>query len=361
MSPVWKAVLGVAAALVAANLALGELDDATQGPRGPASSSFATSPSGVAAYAELLERYGHPVLRLREEIGDARLDPAATVVLLDPPGLTPDETASISDFVGAGGRVIASGSGAATLGGDLQLRPTGPRDVTDPDDALRSVERVRTAGEGVWVDGAGARILLRSPTAPLLLEERDGSGRTFLLADASPLQNRLLGEADNAALGLELAGDPSRPVVFVESIHGYGEATGIAAIPARWWWVLGGLALAAVLFALAAGRRFGPPERLRRALLPPRAEFADAVATSLAKARPRAEAVATVRRVVRERLARSARVTVDAEDDAFRRAASGLRLDEDGVDAALGRAADDAALLALGRLLGDLERKETRV
>lgn len=360
MSPVWKAVLGIGAGLVAVNLALGELDDATRGPQGPASSSFATTPRGSAAYAELLERYDHPVLRLRAQLADAELDPDATLVLLDPPGLIAEERAALSNFVAAGGRLIAAGRAIATLGGDLELRQRGPRDAVDQGGALRSVERVRTAGEGVWDGVTQARIVLGTPRAPLLLEEREGSGRAFLLADSSPLQNRLLGEADNAALGVELAGAPPRPVVFVESIHGYEEATGVAAIPKRWWWVLGGLALAALLFALASGRRLGPPERERRELAPPRAEFADAVATALAKSRPRREAVATARRIVRERLTRAARLPVDAGDDAVRRAAGELRLDDSEVEIVLGQAEDDRALLALGRLLVDIERKEAR-
>jgi hypothetical protein len=124
--------------------------------------------------------------------------------------------------------------------------------------------------------------------------------------------------------------------------------------------VLGGLALAGVLFAVAAGKRFGPPEREERELPPPRAEFAEALATSLARVRPRSGAVETVRRVVRERLARAARVPPDGDDEALRRAAAELRVDAADVEAALSRRSDDEALLALGRLLGELERKEAR-
>ena len=88
-------MLGVAAAVVAMNIALAEIDDATRAPKGPDSSSFATTPRGVAAYAELLERYDHPVLQLRAELDEARLDPAATVVLLDPGALAAEELAAL--------------------------------------------------------------------------------------------------------------------------------------------------------------------------------------------------------------------------------------------------------------------------
>ena len=361
MSTGWKVVLGVAAALLAVNIGLRAVDDATRDPEGPASSSFSTTPLGAAAYAELLERYEHPVIRLRQDLAEAKLDPGATLVLLDPGQLGLDDLAVLSRLVSLGGRVIASGQGAAALGSELELEPRGAPAVRDVDDALRSVDRVRTAGEGSWSAVGEERVLLGTNGAPLLVEHRVGSGRAFLLADSSPLQNRLLAEADNAALGLELAGPRRRPVVFVESVHGYGEATGIQAIPRRWWWVLGGLAIAALLHALASGKRFGPPEREHRELPPPRAEFADAIATSVAKTRPRSRAVATARRVVRERLARAARLPIDAPADSFRRAAGELRLDGGSVDTLLGERVDDGALLELGQLLGDLERKEARV
>ena len=361
MSRPWKAVLGVAAAVVAMNIALGEIDDATRAPKGPDSSSFATTPRGVAAYAELLDRYDHPVLQLRAELDEARLDPRATVVLLDPGALAAEELAALGDFARAGGRLVASGSAAGPLAGDLDVVPSGQVHVADNAGAIPFVERVRTAGEAAWDGVTQARVLLGPRRAPFLLEQRIGAGRAFLLADSSPLQNRLLAGADNASLGLHLAGAPRRPVVFVESPHGYGKATGITAIPGRWWWVLGGLAASALLYALATGKRFGPPEREHRELPPPRAEFADAIATSLAKTRPRSRAVETVRRVVRERLARAARLSPDASDDSFRRAAGELRLGDGGIDALLGRRSDDATLLELGQLLGELERKEARV
>ena len=53
----------------------------------------------------------------------------------------------------------------------------------------------------------------------------------MLLADTSPLQNRLLGKADNAALALALAA--TGPSTFVETVHGYGPHAGSRRCPAR--------------------------------------------------------------------------------------------------------------------------------
>src|SRR5205823_2322401 len=125
-------------------------------------------------------------------------------------------------------------------------------------------------GRAVPVLGAGRRTLLARST--------DGRGTIELLADSSPLRNRLLDRRDDAALALELAGPPRRAAVFVESVHGYGEATGLAAIPTSWRWTLGGLALAGAVLVLARGRRLGPPEPLARELPPPRREYVESLA-----------------------------------------------------------------------------------
>ena len=55
--------------------------------------------------------------------------------------------------------------------------------------------------------GAGRRAARARRRDPRCSRSRSaGRGRALLLADAAPLQNRLLGRADNAALGLALAG-----------------------------------------------------------------------------------------------------------------------------------------------------------
>ena len=56
----------------------------------------------------------------------------------------------------------------------------------------------------------------------------------MLLADDSPLQNAWLARDDNARLALGLAGPNTRPVEFFETYHGYGESSGLGAVPDRW-------------------------------------------------------------------------------------------------------------------------------
>ena len=198
------------------------------------------------------------------------------------------------------------------------------------------VRRVRTAGDGRWALGGPDQRVLAGDEGTLLLVARAGRGRIALLADSSPLQNRLLGEADNAALALALSGPG--PLTFVESVHGYGPARGLAALPARFGWALIGLALAALVFMVARGRRLGPPEPERRDLPPPRRAYVDALAATMARGRDREEAVAPVREEARRRLARRAGSRPDADATAWREAGLAAGLEADEAQALSGRA-----------------------
>jgi hypothetical protein len=109
-----------------------------------------------------------------------------------------------------------------------------------------------------------------------------------VLANPSPLQNRGLADADNAKLALNLAGPAARPVAFLESVHGYAEATGLRALPASAKWALLGLLLSGVAFAWSRWRRLGPVERGEDdELPPPRAAYIDALAATLERAQGR--------------------------------------------------------------------------
>jgi hypothetical protein len=177
-----------------------------------------------------------------------------------------------------------------------------------------------------------------------------GSGTVELLADSSPLQNRLLGSADNAAFGLALAGPPNRPVEFLESYHGYGTGSGLSALPLAWKLLLGGLGLAALVYMVARGQRFGPPEEEGRSLAPPRREYVDSLAAVVARSKRRDAAVRPVRREARDAVLRRASLPPDVEDDAVRVAAKRLGLVDEDTEALLQPARTDADVIALGRV-----------
>jgi hypothetical protein len=305
-------IAGVSLALVpVAGWALARV---TREPSGPDFSSYATAPRGVAAYASLLGRLGHPVARLRKRPADAALDPAATVILLEPDVITSGDIEALRAFVRAGGRLVGSPS---TFGSWPQLVGGGSFTFTDDDGATarRAALAPEVAGV-VAIDKAGSRVFEDTgPALPIVATSRgavatvasaESGGRVVVLADATPLQNRLLGRADNAALAARIAGPPARPVVFVESVHGYGEAIGLAALPSRWWWTLGGVCVAALLLMWARGRRLGGAEAEERELPPPRRLYVESLGALVARSRAAPELVAPLQARARRLLARRA-------------------------------------------------------
>ena len=292
-----RAVVAVLGAVVGVNLLLGSFGSifGSGHPGGPVSSSFSTGGAGLEGYADLLRKAGHPVVRWREGVAKAPLDPSATVVVADPGKLSRADRQALAAFVRSGGRLVVAGPSGAGLLGEVTGTEVGtdrgdPSDELQgwlPVDGLQGTERY-TGDEGSrWTD-AGPLL----PAAgdgddgrPWILVGDVGAGSVVALADAAPLHNAHLAEADNARLGLVAAGGPERPVVFLESVHGYG-ATGLSALPAAWRWSGGGLVLALAVGMWAAGARFGPPEPSRRALRPPRADHVEAVAADLQAVTP---------------------------------------------------------------------------
>jgi hypothetical protein len=352
-------------ALIAFNLVLRGVEELTHEPGGPQSSSYATAPHGLAGYAELLERAGRRTVRLRERPRASRLDPGTTAVVLDAPSLAPADAAALRRFVRRGGRLVTGGASATTSWLRPLLGGSGPELASEgsaaavpiaPLPELAAVHTVRTLGRASWRRTGAALPALAGDTGVLLAVADAGRGRVALLADASPLQNRLLAEADNAALGLGLAGPNGRAVVFVESVHGFSEETGLAAIPLRWWWTLSGVAAAALVFMVARGRRLGPAELPSRPLAPPRRDYVESLAAILARTERPAEALAPLGRHVRQLIATRFGVEADREPA---RAAAALGVEEAELRAALdpARAAD---IVPAGRVLVRALRLERR-
>jgi hypothetical protein len=373
-----RIVLLVLVAVVALNLLGAAIDAATGGtPGGPRSSTYATGGDGLAAYYDLLGGFGHPVARLRQRPAAGVLDPSTTVVVLDPQDIQGREARALADFVRRGGRLVAGGEDPARWlaaivpavprwqpGGATMVRPL----ARVPE--VAGVAAVRTAAGGSWSGvgrgagggagsgghgaGGASTPALGSPggTGSVLNVARVGHGRVALLADASPLQNRLLATAGNAALGIALAGPRGRRVVFVETVHGYGQGRGLAALPERWKWTLTGLLLAAAAWVASRVRRLGPPEEESRPLPPPRRAYVDALAGALARTHRPGASAERVRTAAREHVARRAGLGLDPADESLVPAATALGLSDEEA-AALTRPArnDDEDLLLAGRAL----------
>lgn len=357
-----RIALGLVAAVVALNalgFALTELDPP---PTGPPSSSYATQPLGVQAWARVLEDSGRPVRRLREAPSERAPDPRQTLVVLDPGLLEPAEVDALVRFVERGGRLVAGGRGSEAIAAaiaDARRADGGPRQagVLAPVTEVAGVRQVATAGEAAWTAAGSAVPALGADTGgkALLIVADRGEGRAALLADASPLQNRFLDRADNAALALGLAGAPGRPVAFLESVHGFGPASGLAALPRRWQAALAGLGLAALVWVAAHVRRLGPAQEPDPTLVPPRGAYVAALARTLRRTRDCHAAVAPVREAARRTVARRAALGAEPADAEVEAAGRRLGLGEEEAAAVAGRGpGGEEGALAAGRALAAL-------
>ena len=331
-------------------------------PSGPPGSSYATAPEGLAAYGELLRRDGRRVSALRAAPAGARLDPRATLVLARPDAVSREDTGALRRFVERGGRLVAGGPSPEGWVEELLDRPpswaperVGRASAVAPLPETLTVGAVASTGLGSWERLGDALPALRGEAGrPLLAVAALGRGRLALLADTTPLENRTLAAADNAALGLALAGDRGRPVFFAESVHGFGQNSGLGAVPVRWLFALGGLVLSALVLMLARGRRLGPPETRERALAPPRVDYAIAMAGTLAKSGRPGAAIEPVRASALRHLRARAGLGREGLDEHLRRAGVHAGLAPDEVRAVVDGVEDEQGAVAAGRALARL-------
>jgi Domain of unknown function (DUF4350) len=359
-----RLVIVLAVAAVGYEVVSVVINSFTPGPGGATSSSYATSSDGLAAYAEVLQRTGRRVTQLRGKLGDAQLEPAQTVIALDPNRLTSADTDKLKTFVNAGGRLLAGGTIPGRWLKELLQNPPSWSSAGLPEATsisgsadIRGVSRVVSAGEGSFTSsGQTTPALGGGGGAALVATARLGRGQIALLADASPLQNAYIGRADNAALGDRLAGTQGRSVAFLEGIHGYGTGTGLAGLPARWKWALIGMLLVAATLIAARFRRLGDPEPAPSSPVPARRAHVEALALALERTRQPPVAAAPVVGHARELVLRRTMLGPDADGDAIISAAQGLGLDEAEARAIAGgvESGTEGDLLAAGRALARL-------
>lgn len=263
------------------------------------SSTLSTGPTGAAALRELLATYDVDVSDQRGPIEPFALDADATFVMLDGVSPDPEEIEEIQRFVVDGGRVVIAGdvSWAEPIWGgtvpNRSLTPDGPTRET-PTEAIIDVnvgaERFRVISDDRYTfrkneTGDGP--------AELSVSSAVEHGEVRLIASESLFRNELLAREENAAFALTVVGT-DRPVVFAEGIHGVGRVSGLDAIPSRWRVALVGGTLAVLLTLLAKGRRLGPPEVLRRPLVPSRLAYVDAMGALLRRTKHADDALAPV-------------------------------------------------------------------
>lgn len=359
-----RIILRLIAAVVLVNVLVFVLGEVIEGGvDGPTGSSYVTHAGGLAAYAELLDEYGHVVSRLREPAG-SDLDPSVTLVVVEPfpDRLVEAELRAIAGFVAAGGRLVAGGTFATEwlqelLASPPQWSPVGAGTVEPvvPAPEVRGVGSVQTGIIGSWDNTGEAVPLLADPSGRAVAAVATvGRGRLVLLADVSVLSNGLLDRADNAAFALAAAGGDRREVVFHEYVHGYVDGGGLSTIPAGWRWALGLVGVAAVVWLVAKGRRLGPPEQTTRPLPPPRVQYVDALAATLARTRKPEAATAPLRAAARRMLAARAGLPAGAPIPRLVAAGRELGLSDEELRALTIPGGGEEQLLAAGRALARL-------
>jgi hypothetical protein len=165
----------------------------------------------------------------------------------------------------------------------------------------------------------------------------------------------LLAHRDNATLALDLAGPIDRRVRFAEAQHGYGTASGLAALPSNWTLCALGLIVAAALALWASGKRLGPPQQVARVLAPNRADTVYALAASIARTRELGPVVARVRRAAVGDLARTAALPGAPDAGAVHAAAMAAGLSPDQADSLAYGGDDLRTAIAAGHALARLE------
>lgn len=374
LPPAARIGIVIVCAVLGVNLLARFVQESTGGseaPGGRRSSAYATGDDGLAAYAELLGREGHAIVRTRGPIARATLDPSTTFVVLDPETFTADDADALLNFVVNGGRLVIGGTPPSYFPALRDVppawQPSGPTQWSEIAPSLAPIARVVSAGEGNFSNIGTTNVIVGDAGEALVTQATVGQGTVVFVADPSPLQNRLLATADNAALGLALAGEADRTVVFPEGVHGYGPSRGISAIPNDWKIALAGLAIAGLTLMWARGRRLGPPEDTSRQLPPPRAAYVDALGSTLARTRRPDESLEIVARRVREHIdARAvpgadgaAGATADLDRAEFARRGHAVGLSEEEIAAVLVPVTDES-VLAIGRALSRVEQSTRR-
>jgi hypothetical protein len=272
----------------------------------------------------------------RRDAVEAWVEDGGTLVVTDPTsplhGLTP-VAAPLSDLAGATTRapdcdLDALTEVAGVTHGDWIAFAPDER----PDGAIGCVE---VEGSGHW--------LVAAPR---------GDGAVVALGSPSVLTNRHLDRDDNAVLAAALLGPDAGAAlrILARPEVGEGDTELLDLVPPVVWGALGLLVLAAVVAAVARGRRLGAPVAERLPPVLPGAELVTSVGELLQRVGDRGAAAARLRAGVRTEAARHLGVSTATPPATLR----DLVIERTGVDPATAHHAlvdaevgDDDALLAV--------------
>jgi hypothetical protein len=302
-----RAIIVLVGALLSLSIISSLIDSTfTSRASGPSGSSYSTAPSGVAAWATLLQRSGFEVVPRRVPLSEGTpVDPSHTLVVFGGYFLDGSEIDASKRHVAGGGVLVTDNiSLAESIAGEaVPFGKLPETNETDEADETDEKPKVLTARVVPGVDGVGsaetiavgARVLQCTKwsavfTLDITLDEKgllcpvarvpNAPSLTFI-ADSSLFSNQGLLMFDAADLAVSIT--QNKPVVFLETIHGYGERKGVAGLPVRWKWALAFLAAGTFSWMFSLFRRNGPSEVPSRDLPPARRQTIDAVAITLAR------------------------------------------------------------------------------
>jgi hypothetical protein len=261
--------VALAVAVVAGLLLAGSLTGEGGGtrPYDPASTAL----TGTHALVELIESFGS-----RVDVPDRfPVDADVAVVFQD---VIPDDlTDDVEDWVAKGHTLVIGDpraesappaellnpAAAAALGGGPLPRG---RCTVDPLADARELDLSDVTVAAAYLDDGVADVCFATGRHAFVRVEDVGAGHVVGLAGAGVLQNRSLGRADNAVLAMDLIAPRRGTRVAVLTAGAFptsgrqgevGSLGDLLTAPVRL--LLAELAVAAVVFALASGRRLGRP------------------------------------------------------------------------------------------------------
>jgi hypothetical protein len=361
MPLVWRVVVSVVAGVIVIGALVQLTSAVTEGstPTGPSSSSYSPASNGLEAYDELLSRSGRHVVQLTVPLTKSQIGRGSTLLIASPQYWTSGDVAVVQNVLSSAGRVVLMGQPpagllAALLAGSHPTWSSAQVETaasTGGGPLVYGVTQVESSGPGAWSSTGSANPVLVSDAGFLALFAQVDGGNLVLVATPAPVSNELIGQADNAAFALDIAGSSGTTVVFDEYDHGYGHpGGGYGGLPNFWKAALILGLIAVLVWMWSASRRIGPPEDPERLLPPPRIRYVDAIATMLSTVPPSrlVTTTAPVRAHAREELCRISGVSRDASDEVLSSAAHNAGVDPSLVDAILKSVSSESDIVDAG-------------
>lgn len=328
-------LVGLFAAL-AALIALGPARNVSA--PGTSATSHASGDGGALALFRWIDALGYDVGRV--EYAEFAPDPDADMLIVLGPTerYTREEAAAVAGWVAAGGTLLVAEERAGPFGMSANLLDAFDLEVIRPDGAVAQPDSVPVLQPAL---GAPLAITLEAATGaalssqradivrlagdeerPVLVGVQHGEGYVFASSAVHPFTNAGIGQADNAAMMLNLLRrvPPAGRVVFDEFHHGFqGEASlRTLLLGTPWGWATLYAAAVGAAYLALTGRRFGRPVPLaaetdRRSS----AEYLESLAGLLRRAGKADYLQGHFRSAFKRRLARAYGLNPDLDDAAY--------------------------------------------